>query len=857
MGFGIYKYNSPQGFGIIERITNPIKPLNLSNATWGNIVTGDDAEVLLNYPANDYITLLNDVEFNCSANITGGVALTNISLWHNGTGTWKLNQTTDLIRDNYHVLRTITTLDSGGHVGTTEKSGVKITMVKPYISVTQITKNPSVTATKGYVLDSAKGVLATANFAGNDATFTTPYELTNGVTYYFAVDSEGGAYVDRYGGSPNITQTEFTVIDTLNNAGLDDGATTNIYSVQKVTVETLSINFTTQTFNTTITDPTLWTCEACDGDGDCGFATENRTVLVDTVPPSITIDSPALIESIGYADENQTLNWTVTDTNFGFGSVWFNYNGTNITLDGSSNETNFILESGNTNLTFYANDSVGNVNETVWEWTYTLFINSEAYVSSTVEGATNSFTTNITYDSSKWNVISGNLWYNHTEYPGTKTGTGNEAIFTSNVAAPNLDAPTNVSFNWRIGTTNSTDTYYANLTSNNQTVSIINMSLCGYPYTVPYLNFTLYNEATLAELNGSISLTFDYRQTNATIVNEFNFEDTNNNQSKFNFCIDPSDQIYKIDSVLEYYATGYTHKFYNFEGIDFTNTTTEIGLYLLNESSSTSFVIEVKDSSYQPLVGVEVYIPRYDVGTGTWFTSEIAVTDSDGETIQHIYTEDALYRFKIYRSGTLLYTSPSKIIACPTTPCTVTIIVSEAFTNPLNTFTPLGDLTSSLTYDKSTYIVTYTYSDTSGEFTQGRLLVKQSTPGLSGIVAACNTTSSSSSAVLTCDLSAETNGTYVATGYITRGTTEQMVERKVFNKIRSIVAGIGVDGVLWSIFFLIGILMLGVYRPSLGIIFGIVGVLMLWMLQLMEISITAIVALVGIAVILLLEVRKE
>jgi len=383
------------------------------------------------------------------------------------------------------------------------------------------------------------------------------------------------------------------------------------------------------------------------------------------------------------------------------------------------------------------------------------------------------------------------------------------------------------------------------------------MSLCGYPYTVPYLNFTLYNEATLAELNGSISLTFDYRQTNATIVNEFNFEDTNNNQSKFNFCIDPSDQIYKIDSVLEYYATGYTHKFYNFEGIDFTNTTTEIGLYLLNESSSTSFVIEVKDSSYQPLVGVEVYIQRYDVGTGTWFTSEIAVTDSDGETIQHIYTEDALYRFKIYRSGTLLYTSPSKIIACPTTPCTVTIIVSEAFTNPLNTFTPLGDLTSSLTYDKSTYIVTYTYSDTSGEFTQGRLLVKQSTPGLSGIVAACNTTSSSSSAVLTCDLSAETNGTYVATGYITRGTTEQMVERKVFNKIRSIVAGIGVDGVLWSIFFLIGILMLGVYRPSLGIIFGIVGVLMLWMLQLMEISITAIVALVGIAVILLLEVRKE
>ena len=84
-----------------------------------------------------------------------------------------------------------------------------------------------------------------------------------------------------------------------------------------------------------------------------------------------------------------------------------------------------------------------------------------------------------------------------------------------------------------------------------------------------------------------------------------------------------------------------------------------------------------------------------------------------------------------------------------------------------------------------------------------------------------------------------------------------MVERKAILKIRDIVNVIGLDGVLWSMFLLIGILMLGVYRPSLGIFFGIVGVILMSLLGLMVISITAIVAIIGIGVILLIEVRKQ
>ena len=34
----------------------------------------------------------------------------------------------------------------------------------------------------------------------------------------------------------------------------------------------------TQTWDRTITDATLWNVQACDSDGDCGFASENRTL---------------------------------------------------------------------------------------------------------------------------------------------------------------------------------------------------------------------------------------------------------------------------------------------------------------------------------------------------------------------------------------------------------------------------------------------------------------------------------------------------------------------------------------------------------------------------------------------------
>ncbi len=57
---------------------------------------------------------------------------------------------------------------------------------------------------------------------------------------------------------------------------------------------------------------------------------------------------------------NLTLNYTATDANLD--KVWFNYNGTNTTLNGN---TTFAVSNNQTStLTLYANDTIGNINST-------------------------------------------------------------------------------------------------------------------------------------------------------------------------------------------------------------------------------------------------------------------------------------------------------------------------------------------------------------------------------------------------------------------------------------------------------------------------------------------------------------
>ena len=122
----------------------------------------------------------------------------------------------------------------------------------------------------------------------------------------------------------------------------------------------------------------------------------------------------------------------------------------------------------------------------------------------------------------------------------------------------------------------------------------------------------------------------------------------------------------------------------------------------------------------------------------------------------------------------------------------------------------------------------------------------------------CTSTSLTSSAVVICDISAKVNGTYKAVGSIVRTDSGTNVVEILYGyKGDTIYNQIGEDGVLWAFFLFMGIVMVGVFRPSIAILVSVIGVVMLSALNIISIGITAIVAVIALAIILLIQVKKE
>ena len=95
-------------------------------------------------------------------------------------------------------------------------------------------------------------------------------------------------------------------------------------------------------------------------------------------------------------------------------------------------------------------------------------------------------------------------------------------------------------------------------------------------------------------------------------------------------------------------------------------------------------------------------------------------------------------------------------------------------------------------------------------------------------------------------------------GYISRtGNLNYQTERLTIQKVNNLKNLIGPDGVLWSMFLIMTMVLLGVWKPVLGITFTVVGMIMAWALQLMTIGWTALVSIIIIGGILMFQMNKK
>jgi len=573
--------------------------------------------VTLNSPEDDYTSTINSVDFNCSATAIGVATLTNISLWHNGTGTWERNQTNDV-------------------TGTT-----------------------------------------------NETIFTNYME---------------------------------------------DGAT-------------------------------LWTCEACDSDDDCGFATENRTVSVDSTAPVVTINAPTAELDYGYINKSETLNWSIVEAGT-LDSVWYDYNTTNITSGGAENQTTFTVESySNSNLTVYANDSANNEGNAFIDWEYKLWEVADSYSANTTEGSTESYYLNVTLKSglqpSLVNLIYNGSTFNST-YPATITNiAGSNYTFSRTIEIPSVIATTNNSLFWEITLDDATK---INTSSQLQSVIGLGIDNCT-THTNKLYNFTLVDEITQATFNaatynasGKMNIQI-YTLDRGTTVENLTF--TQDNSNSYQVCLSTNldgNAAFSLDLQLQYDADGYAQEFYHIQNATITSDSlgTNITVYDLPDTKTQEFVITYKADTFLPVADALIQIQRKYVDEGLFKTVEIPKTDVDGSTIAHLQLADAIYTFIIVKNGKVLGTFDNVLAVCQDIVlgnCDINLN-SVSSTTTTEDFTSYDDLTLTLSYNETSRTLQSIFTVPSG--TAKTMKLNATLYDNLGNTEICSDTLTSSSGTLSC-----------------------------------------------------------------------------------------------------------
>ncbi len=475
--------------------------------------------------------------------------------------------------------------------------------------------------------------------------------------------------------------------------------------------------------------------------------------------------------------------------------------------------------------------------------------NSQTFNLTTYESSRETFVINVSFNSTEFPVSTATLNYNGTGYAGSTSDMGDNKSYTTSVVAPAFDSIQNVSFYWSFILTNITGANHFNSTlGNNQTVDVINASILDKPYNIQFLNFTTYDQDNLTQITTSISSTLRYGIS--TIIQNLSYQDNTGGNYTTSFGFNASHLTFLVSGNLEFTKADYVTNNYVFPQQFVSNSTTNISVYLLNSSHSTSFIVQVKDSSFDNVVGATVEIQRFYPSTNTWITIESKETNVEGKTIGHFVVEDVNYRFLVYVGGSLILTSTPTLIFCEESPCTITLRLPDTTGSPFDIFEPLDSYTSTLIYSSDTETFTFTYADTNTTTQGGRLRIIRTDLGVASNVEICNELDGSGTGVLTCDISSEINGTYIATGFSNRTVDENRVtERIAIRKIRDIVTEIGVDGLLWSGILFISIVLLWLFSPAMAIIasiFSLIAITLLGLVVIPPLSLFALIAIAGV-----------
>lgn len=500
-----------------------------------------------------------------------------------------------------------------------------------FVSLASFTSTDN-TYTSGYV-----GYFAWDNFYKLDDIIIRNFTISEPT--YFIGDEESESILTITLNFPVDYYNSTSDLITFNGTAFNDVGISNVsLIIDGIYNETNSSGFnnTNYIFTKTLSEGTHnWTMEACDAI-ECKNATV-RNLEIDSILPDVNITYPPETISYHILNTNLSLNWTVSDTNLD--SCWYNYNGTNISITCSDNHTNInITEHPNRNVTFYANDTFGNLNSDYQEWDYKIFENIKTYNSSSFETETETFYMNITTNGTV--PANAKLIYNGISYSATTTNTyGNDYDISRIIDIPTGAGNKSFFFNLTIAGDEMSSPVQTQL------INLTNFTYC--IIGTPFINISFENETIAGEdITAIIYSTWNYWLGSGDIYKTLSFSNASENPS-YSFCLDGVNKTLETNVSLIY--TNSISQQRNFQGsFSLTNVTTNQTLYLLPTVEGIYVTFQVISVAEQPIAGVVANVTK----AGILIAS--GITDDAG-TISYFLNPDSSYTFTFFKEGYDIY----------------------------------------------------------------------------------------------------------------------------------------------------------------------------------------------------------
>lgn len=575
-----------------------------------------------------------------------------------------------------------------------------------------------------------------------------------------------------------------------------------------------------------------------------GNVTFNATII----PP---IDFNITNATIVIFNSSQDLVFSQTNTVTGNETNSTSFLVTNLTQDNyewnvfsdTMNSTDTITLSSSTNFTFTWNP---------------FQVDAQSFNSDVFETSFQEYFLNITTTEDILSVDSI-LNYNSTRFTAITSCTGTVCQISTAIDVPLVivgSQEQNKTFLWELTLFDGVTSFSTNTTLNEQNVSRTFLEQCNATFPDETLNFTAFDEANLTPIDFTFDGTFDFWLGTGSVKR--NNSISNSSASSLQMCLQPSLETFMLDANIAYdedAGTNYTARNYFFQNNTINNVSQDIGLGLLLAEDSTSFILKVQDRDILPVPGVLIFTQRFYPGEGIFRTVQVAQTDDNGATIGFFKTETIDYRFIIVSQGTtLLVTNQQKIVG-EEVPFTLTFTVGEDEGAAWIPFENPPELTSSLLFNTTTQVVTFNYLDTSNNFTSSRLIVERINASALSNDIVCDTSSTQSSATLSCNMTGNATSSYIARASINRDGTSFLVEQITFS-ITDFSSVSGLLGLFLGFFIILICAFFFKFNEIAGILMVNVGVIFVNLIGLINFGYGFISAIIAISVIILVVLER-